>query len=1085
MLEEAAVQPQGSGVGIGLSLYLPGGRFRVEPYRTCWVQNRWPRFYFEYKGLDIRLQYYIESHYLIQEYQVRNLGEENVSLPYIFSSDVCFREHGPEPNRIDPITSGKSSARSLLCQNSEVLIRSQAQQCELAMALFLNSQRHSLWARDRAGAGSEEQYDSEALMSPKEEIKGLRKVEAKLRAKIQEGDLEDYRAYIDLDVLYKENNRSRYGITEAGSQDNFSWATSDNILTVPGRSTQELRAVFRMSTFSHRLREIPGPCIAVTPTKEEEATFDNMRSDVDSWFGLPEPQALPTERKVDDESIGSLSSSGDEQDSELRSLFQRALDKQDQLDRLVREFSLELPEEQQERYMTKLIYQRLAAGQAFMMADWIGDAGYHLLMACLIAEHAHKEGSYLWSHSQFQYAKFLNRFGWYSSALTIMKQLSLVLRDIIRKDQEMATLYDKVQSRLASMYLKRQLFREAEMIYHEALPHSISDVQGLKPVWACYLEKKAWAQVHQEKYGEARDSYSILLNLSVGPRRTLLCNLGFIETRLNNLEHAKSCFDDALLQPIEKPEDELDHLYTWSGLFACLRQFGTKPEDVDKVYRPLNRDFNTSCIFSGFNASGLLGVDSPFHFATMRLLESLLSTCSIPVSDDDGNFGLAFVNASAEQCYSESKSSYFKFRFLTQCQTLIHAPHIGGIPIAHTGLSARLKATCQGHLIWAFKIVMVRSNDTWQNIYAHYAAEGNNRDLKKRKEEHGNSRVVEGAFHFSKLWLYLSAWPQDWEFVLDLLHFRLNDWLRYLQKTRHMKNLWVERQGYQTLKPYDTISPDSGAIKKQYPRYCLSDFTMLWLAFRQLESLINLITEGYKGTTEKPVRDRYRNVRDVQEKLASYLDVYSTQELRSNILETFTVSEQESVKPIHLDIQHTNLAIRKPEVGQPRCDVPIEPSYQKVTSNIKRPTEIKVHQSYVSPGSLKVYSLPWEWDDGDPNYIVIKRWINENDLDILFQHTRTLREKRHHTTADIESMWTGKHESALEQVETGPLGHGILAFERTINENILEISADDIATIEVATMGFFKDEKGQTCTCLGRNPPNAQDQVFSKLSSTR
>lgn len=58
-------------------------------------------------------------------------------------------------------------------------------------------------------------------------------------------------------------------------------------------------------------------------------------------------------------------------------------------------------------------------------------------------------------------------------------------------------------------------------------------------------------------------------------------------------------------------------------------------------------------------------------------------------------------------------------------------------------------------------------------------------------------------------------------------------------------------------------------------------------------------------------------------------------------------------------------------------------------------------------------------------------------------------------------MWTRKHESALEQVETGPLGHGILAFERTINEKILEISADDIATIEVATMGFFKDEKGQ------------------------
>lgn len=959
MLEEAAVQPQGSGVGIGLSLYLSGDRFLVEPYKTCWVQNRWPRFYFEYQGLDIRLQYYIESHYLIQEYQVRNGGEEEVSLPYMFSSDVCFREHGPEPNPIDPITSGKSSARSLLCQNSEVLIQSQAQQCELAMALFLNSQRHSLWARDRAGEHSQEGYDPKDIMSPEEEIKGLQEVEERLRAKIREGDLKDYTAPLDLDGLYGENNRSIYGITEARSQDNFSWATSQNSLTVPGRSTQELRAVLRMSTFSHRLREIPGLCIAVTPTEEEEAILDNMRSDVGYRLGSPAPQALPTETEVDDESTGSLSSSGDEQNSKT-ALSLAAVDKRAQLDQLASEFSSELPEGQRERHMTKLIYQHLAVGQAFMTADWIGEAGYHLLMACSIAEYAHKEGSYLWSHSRFQYAKFLNKFGWYSAALKIMKKLSLVLRDIIPRSQEIGTLYEKVQSRLASMYLKRQLFREAEMIYHEALPHSISDVQGLTSVLARYLEKRAWAQVRQGKYSEARDSYSILLKLSFGPRRTLLCNLGFIETRLDNLEHAKSYFDEAILQPIEKPEDELEHFCTWSGLFACLRKFSTKPEDVDEVYQPLNLDFNTSSIFSGFDASGLLGVDSPFHFATMRLLESLLSTCSIPVSDDDGNSGLAFVNASAEQCYSESKSSYFKFRFLTQCQTLIH---VGGEYIAHTDISARLKATCQGHLIWAFKIAMVRSKDTWQNVYAHYAAEGNNRDLKTLKEERTDSRVVEGALQFSKLWLYLSAWPQDWDFVLDLLCFRLDDWLWYLRKTRHMENLWVERQGYQTLKPYDTISPDSGAIKKQYPRYCLSDFTMLWLALRQLESLIELIEEGYKGMTEKPGRDRFMDVQDVKEKLVSYLDVYSTQELRSNILETFTVSEQESAKPRHVDIQHTNLAIRKPEIGQPRCDVPIRPSVQRMTSNIKRPTEIKVHQRYVSPGSLAVYNLPWEWDD--------------------------------------------------------------------------------------------------------------------------
>ncbi|KAL8974621.1 MAG: hypothetical protein Q9197_001133 [Variospora fuerteventurae] len=239
----------------------------------------------------------------------------------------------------DPITSGKSSARSLLGQNSEVLIRSQAQQCELAMALFLNSQRHSLWARDRAGEGSEEGYDSKALMSPEKEIKSLREIEARLRAKIREGGLVDHTAWFDLDGLYAGNSRSR--------------------------ASRSLTNV----TSSHRLREIPGPCTAETPTKQEEATFDNMRSDVDSWFGLPEPQALPTETKVDDESIGSLSSSRDEHDPEQRSIFRRALDKRERLDRLVREFSPELPEEQQERHMTKLRYQHLAIGQVFIIGD--------------------------------------------------------------------------------------------------------------------------------------------------------------------------------------------------------------------------------------------------------------------------------------------------------------------------------------------------------------------------------------------------------------------------------------------------------------------------------------------------------------------------------------------------------------------------------------------------------------------------------------------------------------------------------------------------------------------------------------------
>ncbi|KAL8771175.1 MAG: hypothetical protein Q9209_003346 [Squamulea sp. 1 TL-2023] len=70
--------------------------------------------------------------------------------------------------------------------------------------------------------------------------------------------------------------------------------------------------------------------------------------------------------------------------------------------------------------------------------------------------------------------------------------------------------------------------------------------------------------------------------------------------------------------------------------------------------------------------------------------------------------------------------------------------------------------------------------------------------------------------------------------------------------------------------------------------------------------------------------------------------------------------------------------------------------------NLNRTTYIKVHRKYLSPDTLDAYDLPWEWDDRDSNYIVIKQWINENDQDKLFEHTRKLREQRLLTSAPVE-----------------------------------------------------------------------------------
>ncbi|KAL9596662.1 MAG: hypothetical protein Q9219_005657 [cf. Caloplaca sp. 3 TL-2023] len=59
-----------------------------------------------------------------------------------------------------------------------------------------------------------------------------------------------------------------------------------------------------------------------------------------------------------------------------------------------------------------------------------------------------------------------------------------------------------------------------------------------------------------------------------------------------------------------------------------------------------------------------------------------------------------------------------------------------------------------------------------------------------------------------------------------------------------------------------------------------------------------------------------------------------------------------------------------------------------------KPTYIKVHRKHMSPETLEAYELPWEIDEFDSDYIIIKRWIDERKQDILFEHTRKLRASR-------------------------------------------------------------------------------------------
>ncbi|KAJ6149409.1 hypothetical protein N7471_000608 [Penicillium samsonianum] len=55
-------------------------------------------------------------------------------------------------------------------------------------------------------------------------------------------------------------------------------------------------------------------------------------------------------------------------------------------------------------------------------------------------------------------------------------------------------------------------------------------------------------------------------------------------------------------------------------------------------------------------------------------------------------------------------------------------------------------------------------------------------------------------------------------------------------------------------------------------------------------------------------------------------------------------------------------------------------------------TWIKVHRKHLMPDTLIAYGLPWDWDEHDTNYIIIKKWIDDDFQEQLFAHTRRLRE---------------------------------------------------------------------------------------------
>lgn len=199
----------------------------------------------------------------------------------------------------------------------------------------------------------------------------------------------------------------------------------------------------------------------------------------------------------------------------------------------------------------------------------------------------------------------------------------------------------------------------------------------------------------------------------------------------------------------------------------------------------------------------------------------------------------------------------------------------------------RIDSVCEGHLVWVFQIA--DSTDTWSR---YYAVSGSNTAEEFNSDSYPSlAYSVEGAFQFLKLWLYLSTWNEKWQFVLELLHLKLRDWLLYLERNQHMANLWIEDEDLEFFKPYNSLSEDVSDIRRTYPRYHLSDAALIWLALLHIEKTIKLIEDTFHTQTPQNAGPIESMVKDIRQYFDASQGTLSLQHIRSSILKTFKVSK--------------------------------------------------------------------------------------------------------------------------------------------------------------------------------------------------
>ena len=610
MLQTALNLPQGSGNGIGLSLDL-----NLHPSKVHWVHNRWPRFIYQFRGMEIRLQYYVTSQSVVQQYQIRNDGDEDISLPYIISTDILVRDHGLQTESFWPIPPQKSSERLMMFQNSELLVRNEPNDVQFEIAVFLNKQRISIWMDNQPTNGEDEPGDNK---DSKVFDQGLQRIEKALRD-----------ATVDQKRMPALHERLGYYISllEASSGDRRpgsgkikTFAKFHNTLVVPGGSSQELCAIVKISR----------------PLQLEK---DLDQSASKSISAQSKDRAVNGQGPLDNE-------------ARMRSKIRH---EEDALHFRRGDISFDISDTRRRAQAIQLMQKYLLLGRASASVDRVGPARYSFFTASLIAEIIYKEDIYLLNVARFRYAKSLLRHGWYSDGLKNMEDLAQSIPNEEGRNPKMTKLWSEVRTQLASDDLNLGRFSQAHNLYQQSLQHLTQGIPTLDLVSAPIWERIAWAKVNQGQYEQASEIYNRFLEQGFASRGIVLSNLGFIKRRLGQFADAQAFYERALQEPNRESTSLTNKIFARGGLCSCLRSLGATLERNDRRSASSIEYIDINDTLSQFQFLHSPNKDCLFDFVISRHLETLLSTCSIQVKEK----GIMFVDADPMECGYEGRGALY------------------------------------------------------------------------------------------------------------------------------------------------------------------------------------------------------------------------------------------------------------------------------------------------------------------------------------------------------------------------------------------------------------------------------------------